>query len=152
MCSRKGGAMVREQHSSTIGVRMQLAENIRARREQLGLMQAQLAERAGFNSPQIVSSIERGERDVKAVELAAIARALHCDLMDLFAEKEQEVVPPVVAWRDRPDDAADQAARLVQLCEWYALAEEWTGEESACELPEERAPRKAPNVQWARAL
>ncbi len=151
-CSRKGDAVNTEQRGSSGDVRGRLAENIRSRREQVGLTQAQLAERAGFNAPQIVSSIERSERDVKAVELAAIARTLHCDLMDLFAEEQEEARSAVVAWRERPDDAADQAARLVQLCEWYALAEEWTSEESACALQEERAPRSAPGVLWARAL
>jgi XRE family transcriptional regulator, fatty acid utilization regulator len=141
-----------EQRRSSVDVRVQLAENIRNRREQVGLTQAKLAERAGFNSLQIVSAIERGEREVKAVELAAIARALHCDLMDLFTEEREETHSPVVAWRERPDDAAVQAARLVQLCEWYALAEEWTSEESSCALQEEHTPRSAPGVLWARAL
>jgi len=76
----------REQRGSSSDVQRHLAENIRGRREQLGLTQADLAARAGFSAPQIVSSIERNEREVKAVELAAIAQALHCDLMDLFAQ------------------------------------------------------------------
>ena len=149
---QKGDAVDTDQHDSGGDIRARLAENIRRRREYVGLTQAQLAERAGFNAPQIVSSIERGERDVKAVELAAIARALHCDLMDLFAEGEEKTQPVVVAWRERPEDAENQAARLVQLCEWYALAEEWTDEESACALPDVRTARSAHDVFWARAL
>ncbi len=140
-----------EQHGSSDDIRRRLADNIRGRREQVGLTQAQLAERVGFSSAQIVSSIERGERDVKAVELAAIAQALRCDLVDLFTEEQRVTLPSVVAWRERPVDAEEQAARLLQLCEWYALAEEWTDEESVCELPEVRAPRGSANVLWARA-
>lgn len=153
ICSREGDAVNTEQRGSSGDVRGRLAENIRNRREHVGLTQAQLAERAGFNSPQIVSSIERGERDVKAVELAAIARMLHCDLMDLFAEEQEEAQPAVVAWRERPEEGAEeQEARFIQLCEWYALAEEWAGAESLCELPEVWSPGKFPTLDWARAI
>ncbi|HKW20787.1 MAG TPA: helix-turn-helix transcriptional regulator, partial [Ktedonobacterales bacterium] len=90
--------MSREQRGSSSDVQRHLAEKIRGRREELGLTQAELAARAGFSAPQIVSSIERNEREVKAVELAAIARALHCDLMDLFTSDNDREEAPVVAW------------------------------------------------------
>lgn len=151
--SERGGAVSGEQHGSSADVRGRLAENIRHRREQIGLTQVQLAERAGFSAAQIVSSIERGERDVKAVELAAIARALRCDLMDFFAEEQDEAEPAVVAWRERPGEGAEeQEARFIQLCEWYALAEDWAGEGSLCELPEVWSPGKFPTLDWARAV
>jgi Zn-dependent peptidase ImmA (M78 family)/transcriptional regulator with XRE-family HTH domain len=139
-----------ERRGSNGDVQQRLAENIRGRREQLGLTQAQLAERVGFSAPQIVSSIERGEREVKAIELASIAKALRCNLMDLFTEDLEAA--PVVAWRERPDAGAeDQAARFIQLCEWYALAEKWADEERECLLPDVRMPRGAPTLSWARA-
>lgn len=145
--------MSREQRGSSGDVHRHLAENIRSRREQLGLTQADLAARAGFSAPQIVSSIERNEREVKAVELAAIARALHCDLMDLFAGDSGHEEAPVVAWRERPAvGAEDQAARFLQLCEWYALAEEWADEKRDCDLLDVRPPRGAPTVTWARSV
>lgn len=145
--------MSREQRSSSGDVQRHLAENIRDRREQLGLTQAQLAKRAGFNAPQIVSSIERNEREVKATELAAIARALHCDLMDLFADDHDHVEAPIVAWRERPTAGAeDQAARFLQLCEWYSLAEQWAHEENDCDLPDAPPPRGVPTVSWARSI
>jgi Zn-dependent peptidase ImmA (M78 family)/DNA-binding XRE family transcriptional regulator len=146
--------MMTEQHGSRGSIGGTLARNIRDRREQIGLTQLQLAERAGFSAPQIVSSIERGERDVKAVELAAIAQALRCDLLDLFAEeREESPQPAVVAWREHPGEGADeQAARFIQLCEWYALAEEWADAENPCELPEVWSPGRFPRLDWARAV
>jgi Zn-dependent peptidase ImmA (M78 family)/transcriptional regulator with XRE-family HTH domain len=152
-CSREGRTVSREQRGSSSDVQRHLAENIRGRREQLGLTQADLAARAGFSAPQIVSSIERNEREVKAVELAAIAQALHCDLMDLFASEDDHEVAPIVAWRERPTvGAEDQAARFLQLCQWYALAEAWANEERDCDLPDVRPPRGTPTVSWARSI
>ncbi|HEX6820222.1 MAG TPA: XRE family transcriptional regulator, partial [Ktedonobacterales bacterium] len=145
--------MSREQRGSSGDVQRQLAENIRNRREQLGLTQADLAARAGFSAPQIVSSIERNEREVKAVELAAIARALHCDLTDLFASDEDHEEAPVVAWRERPTvGAEDQAARFLQLCQWYGFAEQWADEERDCDLPGAHPPRGSLTLSWARSI
>jgi transcriptional regulator with XRE-family HTH domain len=45
-----------------------LGERVRAARSRLGLSQEQLAERAGFAHHQIVSQIELGQREIKAVE------------------------------------------------------------------------------------
>lgn len=140
-----------KQQDSNGDVRRRLAERIRSRREQIHLTQAQLAERLGFASSQIISSLERGERDVKAVELASIAKALRCDLFDLLTKDFDE--PAVVAWRERPDNGAeDQAARFLQLCQWYALAEEWSGEEHTCDLPDVWAPSGPLTHMWARAI
>ena len=137
--------------TSSGDVRKDLAERIRTRRNQLHLTQAELAERLGFASPQIVSMLERGERDVKAAELAVLARALHCDLLDLLTKDFDEL--PVVAWRERPDDGAeDHAAKFLQLCDWYALAEEWTREERVCDLPEVWSPNGSVSLTWARAI
>ena len=44
------------------------------------MTQQELAERAGFSAHQIVSQIERGQRELKASELFRIARVLHVDL------------------------------------------------------------------------
>lgn len=148
--------MSTEQGGSSGDFQRQLAANIRARRERLGLTQAALATRAGFNAPQIVSSIERGERDVKAVELAAIARALHCELADFFTDEQniqEEEQPAIVAWRERPSVGAEvQEARFLQLCEWYALAEQWAGEDHTCELPEVWSQGQPATLAWARAI
>lgn len=152
-CSREGRTVGTKQRGSRDDVQCNLAENIRYRREQLGLTQTQLAQRAGFSAPQIVSSIERNEREVKAIELAAIARALHCDLMDLFTDDFEHEAAPVIAWRERPTDGAeDQAARFLQFCKWYALAEEWAHEERGCDLPDVRPPRGTPTLSWARSM
>lgn len=132
-------------------VRQQLAEQIKRRREQLKLTQAQLAQRARLGTLQVVSSIERGERDIKASELAAIAKVLHCDLTDLFAEETDST--PIVAWRERPEaNAEDLAAHFRRLCENYHLAEIWAHEERDCDLPSVRLPRGTPTFTWARKI
>ena len=53
-----------------------IAYSVRDRRKALGMSQRELAEAVGFGSHQIVSELERGQRDVKAWELARIADAL----------------------------------------------------------------------------
>ncbi len=127
-----------------------LAESIRKRRTQLGLTQQELARRAGFSVAQTISAIERGERDVKAVELAAIAQALYCALTDLFEEPKTR---PTVAWRKRPDDEGEiEEARFLRLCEYYHLAEQWAHDEHAVTLPEVRPPRGKPSLEWARMI
>jgi len=50
-----------------------LAQRVREARKRAGLTQEQLAEAAGFSAHQMVSQIEKGERDVKAWELANLA-------------------------------------------------------------------------------
>ena len=49
---------------------VQLASRIRERREALKLTEKALAERAGFQQYQTISYIEKGDREVKAWELA----------------------------------------------------------------------------------
>ena len=61
-----------------------LAQRLREARERLDLTQKELAEAAGFPDHQIVSQIEKGERDIKAWELATLASALSVNIQDLL--------------------------------------------------------------------
>lgn len=56
---------------------------VRMLREQLGLSQESLAEKAGLHRTYI-GSIERGERNVSLVNIGKIARALNVAMRDLF--------------------------------------------------------------------
>ncbi|WP_299443850.1 helix-turn-helix transcriptional regulator [uncultured Rhodospira sp.] len=52
-----------------------VADNIRAKRESMGLSQEELADRAGYHRTYI-SSIERGKRNISIVTLEKISIAL----------------------------------------------------------------------------
>lgn len=66
-------------------VRSAVAAKIRAKRAEAGLSQEQLGARARIHRTYI-GAIERCEKNVTAVTLAKIARALHCKLADLVPE------------------------------------------------------------------
>lgn len=54
-----------------------LAERIRTKRLELGLSQAELAEKVGYTSRASINKIEKGLVDVPRSKLFAIAKALH---------------------------------------------------------------------------
>ena len=58
-------------------------QEVRRRREGLGMTQEQLAERCGLHRI-LVGSVERGERNVSILNLRTIARALRVPLADLL--------------------------------------------------------------------
>ena len=100
---------------------MVLGERVRAARSRLGLSQEQLAERAGFAHHQIVSQIELGQREIKAVELLRLARVLHLSVGELVADSE--LSPALVLWRERPlDDAALKEAEFLEVWQRYKSA------------------------------
>lgn len=72
--------------------------SIRQRRKSRGLSQAQLGELTGVSFQQ-VQKYERGANRVSASMLWKIARALHCEIADLF-----ENVPSTNGGRPAPDD------------------------------------------------
>jgi transcriptional regulator with XRE-family HTH domain len=61
----------------------QFGANVRVRREQLGISQEQLAERAGVHRT-YVGSVERGERNLSLLNILRIAAALECGAADLL--------------------------------------------------------------------
>lgn len=100
-----------------------LGERIRSARMRLSLSQQQLANEMGFSASQIVSQIEKGERDVKAWELVSLARALRVDVSQLLTVEEPEPSAPVL-WRKYPEaDKELIEAEFLQRCAQYALLE-----------------------------
>lgn len=73
---------------------MNLGERIKARRVELGLTQAQLAELAGVRQPTL-SNWESGSVSPHLVKLSDVARALGVSVADLVAEEAlADTLPP----------------------------------------------------------
>ena len=61
-----------------------LYENIRKRREQLGLTQGELAEMLGYKSRSTIARIESGENDLNQTKIVEFAKALRVSTYDLM--------------------------------------------------------------------
>lgn len=116
--------------------RERLGIAVRTAREAVGLTQSALAAAAGFASLQIVSAIETGQREVKAWELAKLARALHTSI-DTLLGLEEEAEPARVFWRRGSAGISGvREAQLRERAERFALLEAWCDPPSAEELPD----------------
>jgi Zn-dependent peptidase ImmA (M78 family)/transcriptional regulator with XRE-family HTH domain len=102
-----------------------IGKTVKKARERLNWTQAELAEKANFGSPQIVSLIELGERPLKASELAKLSRVLFYDFAELLEDKP--LIQAAVLWRKEPPKAAEVEAQFLQDCEHYRLVEELCG-------------------------
>lgn len=137
--------------ANVVDLRQRLARTIKRRRERQHLTQAEFARQSGIDAAQTISQIERGEREVKAAELAIFAHVLHCSLADLFEEEAFVDATPsaVFAWRGRPADGAEQTeARCWQLADSYRLVETWAGETLYAFLPRFTPPSFPVPGQW----
>jgi len=63
-------------------------DNVRKLRQEAGLSQEDLADRAGLHRT-YVSSVERGNRNVSLLNIFAISKALGCDARDLLAPEKR---------------------------------------------------------------
>lgn len=104
-------------------LRKLLGDRIRDGRIRLYFTQQQLAEETGFSSAQIISQIEKGEREVKAWELFNLAKALRLEVSQLLAEEAPEPSAPVI-WRKSPEvNRQLLEADFLQHCHQYAFLE-----------------------------
>ncbi|MFA4915238.1 MAG: XRE family transcriptional regulator [Syntrophales bacterium] len=79
-----------------------LADRLRKARESAGLTLGEAAMRLGFANYQTLSNIEKGERDVKASELALFARTYFCNLNTLLMGNDQPASAMHLLWRRAP--------------------------------------------------
>lgn len=63
--------------------------NIKRRREELGMTQRELAEKAGYKDHTTITKMERGEVDVTMGRLKKIAAALQTTPLELSGWKEE---------------------------------------------------------------
>ena len=79
-----------------------LADRLKKARESVGLTLGEAATRLGFANYQTLSNIEKGERDVKASELALFARTYFCNLNTLLMGDDQPPSAMHLLWRRAP--------------------------------------------------
>ncbi len=91
-----------------------MGDRIKAFRKRLNLTQKDLAIQMGFNSPETVSQIERGDRELKAWELVKLAKLLSVNLNDLLSIEELQE-KPVILWREKLEKIANVFASCILL-------------------------------------
>ena len=131
-----------------------LGQRIAHLRKGLHLKQADLAEKVGLGSPQIVSQIEKGEREVKAWELARLAEVLFVSVSDLLAPEEPEAAPAFL-WRVLPSEESVRSlkeAKLLKRCEEYALLEDLSGTTRPGQFPQKKVDVRSVDFHTAARL
>lgn len=68
---------------------LELYQNIRDRRKELGMSQDELAKKAGYTSRSTIARIEKGEIDLSRSKIIAIAKALKTTPSDLMGWSEE---------------------------------------------------------------
>ncbi len=115
----------------------QLGQRIAELRKKLGLTQADLAIHLGVGSPQIISQIELGQRDIKAWELAELSKALLVNVTELLLPQDHKRVEQPVLWRAVPKSGqGEKEARFLKHCRDYATLEELSGVGRPREFPQ----------------
>ncbi len=69
---------------------LDLYKNLKARREELGMTQAQLAEKIGYADKTMISKIEKGSVDLSQSKIAVIAKALKTTPSELMGWTDSE--------------------------------------------------------------
>jgi Zn-dependent peptidase ImmA (M78 family)/transcriptional regulator with XRE-family HTH domain len=79
-----------------------LADRLKKARESAGLTIGDAASRLGFANYQTLSNIEKGEREVKASELALFAKTYFCNLSTLLMGDDEPLAAVNLLWRKAP--------------------------------------------------
>ncbi len=106
-------------------------------RQLRGMTQGQLAEKLGVGSSQIISTIEKGERSLKALEAVKLAGILNVSFAELLSGKQPET--PFVHWRGETghdgSSRAEEEALFLLRCRRYAFVEGLTSSRPVAQLP-----------------
>jgi Zn-dependent peptidase ImmA (M78 family)/transcriptional regulator with XRE-family HTH domain len=102
----------------------ELAARLKAAREALGLTLGDAAKKVGFPHYQTLTSIENGEREVKASELSKFSKAYFISLNRLLGE-EQLQLSNAFLWRNPPQAESKKQieAEISYRCEQFHLLE-----------------------------
>jgi len=105
-------------------VKETIGKRIKEERTRLNLSQEDLAQKIGWKEHVKISSIERGERDIKAWELSKIASVLKIDMNKLMGDLSScEASLPFVFWRRKPKRHEEIQAEFLKKSEDYSLVE-----------------------------
>jgi Zn-dependent peptidase ImmA (M78 family)/transcriptional regulator with XRE-family HTH domain len=133
-------------------LRLVLGSRIRSARERLKLSQKELAEAIGVESHQIVSQMEKGERDVKAWELAKLADILKVEISSLLESKEP-LKEHIVLWRDKPEKEKEiKEAHFLKKCREYHNLELAVSDSPRSLLPNVKIDPKTADFQTIKQL
>jgi len=129
-----------------------LGSRIRSSRERLNLSQKALAEAIGFDSHQIVSQMEKGERDVKAWELVKLAGILKTEISNLL-ESGEPLKDPIVLWRDKPKkDKEIKEAQFLKKCRDYHNLELAASDSPRSSLPNKKLDPETMDFQTVKQM
>lgn len=98
---------------------LEIYNNIRERRKQLGLTQQELATKVGYTDRSTIAKIEAGKIDIPQSTIVALAKALECspgDLMGIPEEQTEFDIPTII----KAVDKLGNARRLKAYVEAYA--------------------------------
>ena len=101
-----------------------IGERIASLRVARGLTQAQLAGALGLEHKQVVSNLEKGERALKAPELARLSELFHVSPLVVLG-LQPVATPAFVLWRQPAAGQVrvDEEARFIERCRRYAFLE-----------------------------
>lgn len=95
---------------------------IKARREELGLTQEELAHRVGYSSKSTIQKIERGVNALRQEKIAQLAHALATTPYWLMGWKEEknpelslEELNVLLAYRDAPEITKDNICLILKV-------------------------------------
>jgi len=129
-----------------------LGSRIRSARERLNLSQRELAEAIGVDSHQIVSQMEKGERDIKAWELAKLAGILKIEISSLL-ESSEPLKEPIVLWRDKPKKEKEiKEAQFLKKCRDYHNLELAASDSPRSSLPNKKIDPETMDFQTVKQL
>lgn len=119
----------------------QIGPRIKEIREERNVSQEKLAQAVGWKHHQIVGQVEKGDREVKAWELFAIAKFLHV-AVDVILGKPATEAQPYVLWRQKPlQEEKLLEAKFLAQCESYSWIEQVVSIDSNSTYISEELPR-----------
>ncbi|MHC4456993.1 MAG: helix-turn-helix domain-containing protein [Planctomycetota bacterium] len=129
-----------------------IGRHVRSFRRRSGLTQTELANEMGFKSKETISQIERGDRDLKAWELAQLANFLSVEMNELLRSEERQP-DPIVLWREVPKNKKKLSeAAFIKRCQDYALLEQLSGIQIGRELPQKKTSIDSISYEVANVL
>lgn len=119
-----------------------IATAVRQARERAGLSQEQVAHALGWKAGETVSAVERGDRQLKAFELAKLAALFRVGI-EMLLGLQPMPAPALVLWRTEagpphadPNQRRRREAALVERASRYALVAQWANDRPTRELPQ----------------